>query len=259
MSELIKLDIIDLISALGFILAAVALSLWAKIGLELNILVAVGRSLLQLAVLGYLLDFTFALNHPVAVVGFLLTLLTFAAIATKNRISAKLPLLPWVWGSLIFSTILTLIYTNYVILQPERWYAPRYLIPLFGLILANAMSAAAIAGERLVSTISSNQAEIETHLCLGATPQQAVSRYRKDAIRAGVIPTLNQMMIIAMVAIPEFTTGQLLSGINPLDAASYQILVLLMIVFSNILTTILLTQGVSQQFFNSAAQLKNKV
>jgi len=40
----------------------------------------------------------------------------------------------------------------------------------------------------LVSTFNA-KLEIETHLSLGATPEQAVAQYRKDAIKAGLIPT----------------------------------------------------------------------
>jgi putative ABC transport system permease protein len=118
------------------------------------------------------------------------------------------------------------------------------------------MNGAAIAGERLVSSISSSRLEIETHLSLGATPQQAVTAYRKDAVRAGLIPTLNQMMVVGVVTLPGMITGQLLSGVKPLEAASYQILIMLMLAFTNLITTVLVTQGLTRQFFNTQAQLQ---
>ena len=123
------------------------------------------------------------------------------------------------------------------------------------MVLGNAMNAAAIAGERLVSIINTSRLEIETHLSLGATPQQAVSQYRKEAIRAALIPTLNQMMLVGMVALPGITTGQLLAGVKPLDAISYEILIIFMVALANLLTTVLVTKGLCRQFFNSAAQL----
>jgi putative ABC transport system permease protein len=161
-----------------------------------------------------------------------------------------------VFGSIFFCSALTLIYTNLLIIQPDTWYQPQYLIPLGGIVLGNAMNGCAIAGERLVSTITSSRLEIETHLSLGATPQQAVAGYRKDAIRAGLIPTLNQMMVVGIVTLPGIITGQLLSGIDPLNAASYQILIMFMIATTNLTTTILVTRGIYRQFFNAQAQLK---
>jgi putative ABC transport system permease protein len=256
MQELIKLDFVDLACAIGLMGAAIALSAWERIGLELNLAIATGRTILQLAVLGYVLEFIFALDNPWAVLAILSVMLTISAIVARNRITQKIPqMFPLVWGSIFLSTALTMVYTNVLIIQPDRWFEPQYVIPLAGIVLGNAMNAAALTGERLVSTINASHLEIETHLSLGATPQQAIVQYRKDAVRAGLIPTLNQMMVIGMVTLPGIITGQLLSGVNAREAASYQILIMFMIAFANLLTTVLVTRGISRQFFNSAAQL----
>ncbi|MBH8553993.1 iron export ABC transporter permease subunit FetB [Nostocaceae cyanobacterium CENA357] len=256
MPDLIKLDLVDLAVAVGLMAIAIGLSAWEKLGLELSLAIATGRTILQLLVLGYVLDFIFALDNPWAVLAILAIMLTITAIVARNRISQKIPyLLALVWGAILVSTALTLLYTNMLIIQPNRWYEPRYVIPLAGMIIGNSMNAAAIAGERLVSTINTLSLEIETHLSLGATPGQAVSQYRKEAIRAAFLPTLNQMMLIGMVALPGITSGQLLAGVTPLDAISYEILIIFMVAVSNLLTAILVTKGLCRQFFNSAAQL----
>jgi putative ABC transport system permease protein len=256
-NSLIKLDLADLVWALGLIAIAIGLSSWQRLGLELPLAIATGRTILQLLVVGYVLGVVFALNHPIPVLGVLIVMLMIATITARNRIGKKTPrLLPVVLGSIFFSTALTISYTNLLIVQPKTWYEPQYLIPLTGMVLGSAMNGAAIAGERLVSTITSSRLEIETHLSLGATPQQAVVAYRKDAIRAGLIPALNQMTVAGIVTLPGMITGQLLSGIDPLDAASYQILILLMLAFANLVTTVLMTQGLTRQFFNAQDQLQ---
>ena len=257
MDSLIKLQPTDLPWGLGMMAIAIGLSRWQKLGLELSLAIATGRTVLQLMVVGYVLAVVFALDNPIPVLGILLVMLTIATITARNRISKKIPkLIPVVFGSIFFSTALTLLYTNLLIVQPDTWYEPQYLIPLGGIVLGNSMNGAAIAGERLVSTISSSSLEIETHLSLGAMPQQAVAGYRKDAIRAGLIPTLNSMMVVGIVTLPGIITGQLLSGIDPLNAASYQILIMFMLAFTNLITTLLVTQGLVRQFFNDQAQLK---
>jgi putative ABC transport system permease protein len=256
MSELIKLDLVDLVIAVGLMVAAIGLSAWEKLGLELNLALATGRVILQLAVLGYVLEFIFAIGNVWAVVAILPVLLTIGAIVTRNRISQKIPrVLPIVWTAIGLSTVLTLIYANFLIIQPAKWYEARYVIPLAGILLGNAMNAAAVAGERLVSSINQLSTEIETHLSLGATPAQAVNQYRKDAIKAAFLPTLNQMMLIGLVTIPPLTNGQLLAGVSPLDAVSYEIVIIFLVAATNLLTTILVTRALSRQFFNSNAQL----
>jgi putative ABC transport system permease protein len=256
MQDLIKLDLVDLAIAVGLMAIAIGLSAWERLGLELNLAIATGRSILQLAVLGYVLDFIFALDNLWAVLVFLAVMLTITAIVARNRISQKIPyVLPLVWGAMFLSTFLTLVYTNFLIIQPDRWYEPRYIIPLAGMVLGNGMNAAAIAGERLVNSMNTFPTEIETHLSLGATPQQATNQYRKEAIRAALLPTINQMMLLGMVAIPGITTGQLLGGVTPSEAISYEILIILIVAVANLLITVLITKGLCRQFFNSAAQL----
>lgn len=242
--------------ALGLILAAIALSSWQKVGLEGSLALAAGRTIAQLTVVGYFLGVVFAFKSPWAVLAVLSGMLVVAAIVARNRISQKIPrLLPLIAGSILVSTALTLTYTNLLIVQPQPWYDPQTVIPLAGIVLGNAMNAAAIAGDRLVSTLNASQLEIETHLSLGATPQQAVVLYRREAIKAGLIPTINSMMVVGLVTLPGIITGQLLGGANPIQAAAFQMLILFMLAFSTLLTTILVTQGLLRQFFNSAAQL----
>ncbi len=264
MSELIELNFIDLAIAVGLMVIAIGLSIWEKIGLELNLALATVRTILQLLVLGYILDFILALNNLWAVLAILAVMLTLTAIVARNRISKKIPrVLPLVWGSMFLGTAFTLIYTNFLIIQPDRWFQAQYVIPLGGIVLGNSMNAAAIAGERFVSTMNASHGEIETHLSLGATPQQAIKQYKIDSIRAGLIPTINQMMIIGMVTIPGFMSGLIISGVDydkipfqaASEAASYQILLMFMVALSNLLTTVLLIKTLSHQFFNSNAQL----
>lgn len=236
---------------------AIGLARWQKLGLEWQLARATVLTVVNLLVVGYILAVIFALNNAWAVLVILAVMLTIATVVARNRISKKIPqLLPVVGGSILVSTAITLTYTTTLVIQPITWYEPKYLIPFAGIVLGNAMNASALAGERLVSTINASQLEIETHLSLGATPQQAVAQYRKDAIRAALIPTINAMMVVGVVTLPGIITGQLLSGANPLDAASYQILIMFMLALTNLITTLLVTQGVYLQFFTKDAQLQ---
>ncbi|HEY9699410.1 MAG TPA: iron export ABC transporter permease subunit FetB [Trichocoleus sp.] len=256
MNGLIELDLVKMGFALGLMLIAIGLSAWQRLSLEWSLAMATGRTIVQLTVVGYLLQIVFALNNPWAVLAVIGVMVSIAAIVARNRISKKIPaLLPIVGGSILISTALTLAYVNLLVLRPDPWFEPQYLIPIAGILLGNAMNAAAIGGERFVSTINNNRLEIETHLSLGATPQQATAQYRREAIKSGLIPTLNSMMVVGIVTLPGIITGQILSGVNPLDAALYQMLIMFILAITTLMTTILLIQGLDRQFFNSAAQL----
>ena len=255
MNELIALDGIDFALTLGMIGAAIALSFWQRLGLSSRLLIVAGRSLLQLLVVGYVLDIIFAVDTAWAVLAILVTAITIAAIVARNRISKKLNFLVLVWGSLFVSSALTLSYVILLIIQPSPWYEPQYWIPLAGMIFGNATTGASLAGERLISLIYNHRLEIETRLCLGASPQQAIAHLRQEAITVSLIPTFNQMAIAGLVSLPGMFTGQILAGSEPLNAASYQILILFAIALTNLIATSLITQGIYRQFFNQQAQL----
>lgn len=254
--DFVELDSLDLALSLGLIGIAISLSLWQKLGLASQFTYSAGRALLQLLVVGYVLDIVFALDNWLAVLFIILVMISIAAIVARNRIDKKIKtLLPIVWLSIFASTVLTLSYTILIIVQPARWYEPQYLIPLAGMILGNTMNGAALSGDRLMSAIKQNSGEIETHLCLGATPKQAIFKYQKEAIRTGLIPVLNNMMVVGLVSLPGMFTGQVLAGAEPLSAASYQILILFAIALSDFIVSFLVTEGIYRYFFNQDYQL----
>lgn len=257
MNSLVELDLVGMGFALGLMVLAIGLSAWQRLGLAGNLLVATVRTIVQLLVVGYLLALVFALRSPWAVLAIVFAMTIIATVVARNRISRKLPqLLPILGGSLVLSTAFTLAYVNLLVLRLQPWYEPQYLVPLAGIVLGNAMNAAAVSGERFVSTLNNSQLEIETHLSLGATPRQATRTYRREAIKAGLIPTINSMMVVGIVTLPGIITGQILSGVDPLDASLYQMLIMFMLAFATLLTTITLIWGIDQQYFNQAAQLR---
>ncbi|NEP16336.1 MAG: iron export ABC transporter permease subunit FetB [Leptolyngbya sp. SIO4C1] len=255
-TEIIELDPIRIAWALGLMGAAIGLTAWQQLGLVGTLAIATLRTVAQLFAVGLFLSIIFALRSPWLVLLVLAVMLTVAALTARNRIGKDLPrLLPWLWGAIFTSAALTISYTTLAVVRPDTWYEPRYLIPLTGIVFGNAMNAASIAGNRLVSALCNSRVEIETHLSLGATPEQAIAGYRREAIKAGLIPTVNAMMVVGLVTLPGIITGQLLSGVDPLNAALYQMLIMFMLAFSTLTAAVLTTYGIKRQFFNAAAQL----
>ncbi|MGF1460207.1 MAG: iron export ABC transporter permease subunit FetB [Leptolyngbyaceae cyanobacterium] len=256
MDGTIELGFGQIALALVLMAAAIALVQWQQLGLGLTMLHATARTVFQLFAVGYILGIVFAWRNPYSVVAVIVVMLAVATVVARNRIDQRLArLLPILTGSLLVSLLLTLVYTTGVVIRPEVWYEPRYVIPLAGIVLGNAMTAATIAGDRLVSSLRKHPVEIEAHLSLGASPQQAIMGYRQEAIKAGLIPTVNAMMVVGIVKLPGIITGQLLSGADPLNAAFYQMLIMFMLAFSDLVAAILVTTGVRRLFFNQAAQL----
>ena len=107
------------------VVIAIGISLWQGLGLAGQLALAAGRTILQLLVVGVLLETIFAWKTPWLVLAAIALMLTIAAIVARNRIDKRLPkLLPLIWGSLWLSTTLTLIYTTVLVIRPPIWYDP---------------------------------------------------------------------------------------------------------------------------------------
>ena len=119
--------------------------------------------------------------------------------------------------SIAVGGLFTLLTVILGVLHLEPWYEPRFLIPLAGMIFANAMNAVSIAAERL---------ESETQR--GTAYETA----RADTYKASLIPIINSLFAVGLVSLPGMMTGQILSGIDPLIAVRYQMMVMLMVLGS---------------------------
>ncbi len=242
--------------SVGMMAIAIGLSSWQRLGLAKTLVVATFRTIVQLLGVGFFLSVVFASNQPVAIIALLIGMATIAAVVARSRIDRDLPsLLQWVWLAIVLSAVVTMTYVSLLVIRMDPWYSPYQLIPLTGIVLGNAMTAASISGERLVSALRNNRIEIETHLSLGATPAQAIAAYRQSAIKAGLIPTVNAMMTVGLVTLPGTITGQLLGGAEPLVAAVYQILIMFMLALATLIASLVVTYGIARRFFTPAMQL----
>ena len=173
------------------------------------------RMLIQLLLIGYVLVYIFESDQPAIITAVLVIMLIVASwIAIrplkKKQASAYLNSL----GAISVGGILTLALVSQLVIGVEPWFSPRYLVPLAGMIFAGSMNAVSLAAERL-------QSEYER-----ATPYEEA---RRIALQAALIPITNSLFAVGLVALPGMMTGQILSGVSPLVAAKYQIVVMTML------------------------------
>lgn len=252
------LDLLDIAWALGLIAIAIGLLQWQRVGLAGQMAIATARSIVQLLVMGFGLQLIWQLDNPLVTLGGIGLMAVATTIATTNRIGDRIKnLLPIVGGAIFTGLIVAVGYTILVVIKPNNWSQPQYLLACAGICLGYLLNQTAIAGERLISEIESHQAEIETHLSLGATPAQALASYRQVAIKSALLPTIDTLMVAGLVTIPGFLTGELLGNVQPVNAAGYQIVVLLMVMASNTIAAIFVTQGIANRYFNQYAQLQS--
>jgi len=92
-------------------------------------------------------------------------------------------------------------------------------------------------------------------LAHGATRWEAARAPLSDAVRRGMIPIINSMMVAGLVSLPGMMTGQILAGEDPLKAVEYQIVVMFMIAAATSLGCMLIAVLVYHRLFNARHQL----
>lgn len=255
--QIIQLGIADLALGYGLVLLTVALARLQGIGQEREIFWASARMVVQLILVGYVLHLVFAVSHPLPIVIILLVMGAFSIQVMGGRIKTKMPGFYRVVSSSIFVGCggVTFLFVLLVV-EPDPWYDPRYLIPLAGMIIGNSMNGASLSAERLSSEMRDRREEIETALCLGASGRAASREAVRSAFRAALIPTTNTMAAMGIVSLPGMMTGQILSGTDPVTAVKYQIAIMFAITGSVAITAFLILLQGCRRYFTPAHQLR---
>jgi len=185
-------------------------------------LAAIARMIIQLVLIGYVLTGIFA-SEQAAVILLVLTIMLIASswIALRSVPGRRRALLSRaLLSTFIVNSIILMIVTQ-LVLASKPWFSPAVVIPLAGMIFASGMNAISLFAERFY-------AELEN----GFDDQTA----RNTAYQATLIPTINSLFAVGLVSLPGMMTGQILSGVSPLIAVRYQIMVMLMLFASSGLT-----------------------
>ena len=179
---------------------------------------ALFRMLIQLMLIGYVLTYIFDANSPYLVVLILCVMLIAASVIALRPVQKRQnSLYLHAFIAIFFGGVFTLMMVVFGVLDLNPWYEPRFLIPIAGMIFANSMNAVSISAERFESEISRENSYVDA---------------RATSYKAALIPIVNALFAVGLVSLPGMMTGQILSGVDPLVAVRYQIMVMLMILGS---------------------------
>ncbi len=182
-------------------------------------LYGMGRMLLQLLVVGFFLNTLFLSQYALLTLGILMLMMLFAGWISlsplpEQRRTLFLPAL----SSVVLASSLCLIVVIFAVLNLEPWNQPRYIIPLGGMIIANAMNSISLSAERFFAELGH-----------GKDSEQA----GYQAFSAALIPNINTLFAVGIVSLPGMMTGQILSGVSPFIAARYQIMIMCIVFASS--------------------------
>ncbi|MDM5200564.1 iron export ABC transporter permease subunit FetB [Fictibacillus enclensis] len=256
--KIIDISLWQLLSAYLFIVVLTVIVKWRGIAREKEIIIGTLRMTIQLVLAGYILTYVFKHPHPLLTLFIFVLMEIFAIYNVFKRIKYDLSssLKKVIAVSMTVGTLVSLLFFNYVVIQFSPWFEPRYVIPIAGMIIGNAMTGITLGVNHLVEGMNKQKRMVEAALMLGATPKAASKELVDRAFDSAILPTINSMVGMGIVFLPGMMTGQILSGITPLTAIEYQIAIMLGIAGSVSFSVILFVQYGYRTFFNERSQLK---
>jgi putative ABC transport system permease protein len=232
-----------------------AISLALRLNLERQLLLAAARTTGQLLAVGLVLHWVFDLDQWPPVVGLMLLMTLAAGVAAVRRTKHRYPgICLNTFVSVLAGSWLVTAVAVFAVVRAEPWYRPQYAIPLLGMILGNTLNGISLGLDRLGSELDARRDQVEAQLALGATRWEAARGPVREAVRTGMVPILNSMMIVGIVSLPGMMTGQLLSGVDPFEAVKYQIVIMILIAAATAIGTVGVVVLSFFRLFNHAHQ-----
>jgi putative ABC transport system permease protein len=256
MNEAIAVSYLDLLVAALLVLVAGLVSLALRLGLGRQLALASVRTVVQLLLVGYVLVFVFGQRGWLAILALGAVMVTAAARAAVRRPSRTYRGASWQAFATLLVTGLTVTLTvTAVIIDVDPWYEARYFVPLLGMVLGNTLTGVSLGLDSLLGGLVERRHLVEAELALGATAWEAARPEARIAVRRGMIPVINSMMVVGLVSLPGMMTGQILAGADPLQAVKYQIVVMFMIAASSSLGCIVVVLLALRRLFTRRHQL----
>jgi putative ABC transport system permease protein len=231
------------------------LSVLLKLGLERRLLLAAICTVVQLLLVGFVLEWVFRVDRWYVVLALGLVMTLIAGVAATQRTHIRFPgiwlrsiVAVWTSSWLIAAVALG------VILRVQPWYSPQYAIPLLGMILGNTLNGISLGLDRLGTELTGRRDQVEALLTLGATRWEAARPLVQQAVRTGMVPTINAMMVVGVVSLPGMMTGQVLAGASPVEAVKYQIVILFLIASGTAMGTVAVVLLSYRRLFNEHHQ-----
>ncbi|XP_011077408.1 protein ALUMINUM SENSITIVE 3 [Sesamum indicum] len=243
-------------AALAVVAMAIFLSYLQKLGLEAEMAYSIFRAFLQLSIIGFVLQFIFNQKNAVWIVMAYLFMVSIAGYTAGQR-AKHIPRGKYVAGvSILAGTSITMVMLVVLSVFP---FTPRYIIPVAGMMVGNAMTVTGVTMKKLRDDIKIQMSLVETALALGATPRQATLQQVKRALVIALSPVLDNAKTVGLISLPGAMTGLIMGGASPLEAIQLQIVVMNMLIGASTVSSIMSTYLCWPSFFTKAYQLETKV
>jgi putative ABC transport system permease protein len=252
-SSSIQVELWQVAASLVLVAIAIAISRWRRADLERDIVLATVRSIVQLTLVGYAIKLIFEADTIWLVLALLAVMVLFGALTARSR-ARNVP--GAFWPLLVALTVAAASTLGLVVALGVFDPTPRYMVPVGGMVIGNAMTASAVALNRLGDEVAGSRLKIEATLALGATAREAALPIVRRALRSGMIALVDSTKTTGLIFFPGTMVGMLLAGADPTDAVRLQLILLYTLLGSVAIAGMLATTLAYRNFFTPAQQLR---
>jgi UDP-glucose/iron transport system permease protein len=249
----IDVSLAEVAGSLALVAIAIGVSLWRRTDLEQDIGIAVVRSFIQLTAIGFVIQVIFDEDSLLLVAVLIAVMVVFGALTARNR-ARKVPgaFVPLLIALALAGTATLGLVVGLGVFEPE----PRFLVPVGGMVIGNAMTGAAVALNRLGDDMHDSARRIEATLALGATARQAAAPIVRRSLRSGTIALIDSTKTTGLIFFPGTMVGMLLAGADPVDAVRLQLILLWTLLGAVAIAALIATTLAYRNFFTPAHQLR---
>lgn len=228
-----------------------------RTGLVKDTLIAAARMTVQLFLIGFYLEYFFAWNNIWINVLWVIVMVCVASwtVLKRTKLNVRNLIVPVVLA-FFFSIAVIDVYFMGFIVHLDNLFEARYFIPVSGMLLGNILSANVIALNAFFGRLKRERQLYLYLLGNGASRQEALSSFIREALVKSFNPTIASMAVMGLIALPGTMTGQILGGSSPALAIRYQIMLMITIFASSLISVLLTLWATIRRAFDKQGMLK---
>lgn len=226
MSGIVKMEIWQFALIYTLLLVVGLIMKKCRINQTKLLIVANLRMSVQLIIAGLILTYIFEHPYKIFTILYLMVMIGFTIVRVLHKnptLNRKFKIV--VGLSITCSGILVILFFICVVVG-ESIFNPQYVIPIAGMIMGNTMNGVSLGVKTFRESLDGKRTKINALTCAGASPKTILLPFVRQALETAMLPTLNSMVGMGIVALPGMMTGQILSGTLPTTAILYQIAIM---------------------------------
>jgi putative ABC transport system permease protein len=256
---IIHLGAADLLIAASLVAVNAIISLVLRLDLQRQIVWSAMRATVQLLLVGHVLRFVFSHGSAWSTGIVVMLMMAMAAREVAARPAERLRRGGNAWIGAMAVGATTLISAMFILqtaIRPDPWFDPRYMISLVGIVLGSVLNSASLALDSLLEGVRREQRAIEARISLGDTTHQAFAGLLRSSVRRGILPTINQMSAAGIITLPGIMTGQIIAGMDPVEAVKYQILIMFLLSGASGMAAMIAAYGAMRKLSDGRGRLR---